>query len=117
MREAQSLDGRGVAGADRGLDLGGRYGNAELAEIDMVEFQRMIDEAQIAACDDIGDDGGRSAVDIFGHFPLHREQGDESLLEIVSGKVEAQWHQALLSLGSVESPSISSTLWPGSAFV
>ena len=74
-------------------------GDAQRAEVAAAEFLRVVDQGLVAVGADARDNVAHHGVDIGGHFPLGRQEGRETLLEIGIGLAKRDGHGTLKPCG------------------
>ena len=98
-RELERIQRRGIAGLDRGLDLGGRDAKAGCIQRQPVELCRGLEQGRVAALGHVVDDGARGGLDIGRDLALGGEEGRKSLVKIGAAAVETNGHFGLASAG------------------
>jgi hypothetical protein len=76
------------------LDVGAGNGNAECAEIGLVEALRVVDQRLVAFCADAGDDVANHRIHVGRHFALGGKEGGEAGFEIGVGSIQRDSHRS-----------------------
>jgi hypothetical protein len=93
VRKIQGVERFFRALTDSGLNFGGCDGNADLPQIEAIEFKGKIEEGGVAARTNVSDNVSYGVVDVDGDFALLREQRYELLLKILIGALQPHRHE------------------------
>ena len=91
-REFERVERFAAAGRDGRRDLSRGHADADAAEIELVEFERVVVERAVAAGGDIGDDGAHGGFDIGRRLALGAEQSPKFFGKIAGAAVETNRH-------------------------
>ena len=92
----QGIEGCGVAGLERGIDLGGGDAQAGGVDIQPVEFFGGLEQGGVAARGHVIDDGAGGALDIGRNLALGGEELLEAWVEIGAAGIQANGHGGFL---------------------
>ena len=94
-RELERVERAAVAGRGRGVELGCGDAQADLVEIDAVEFPGELDQRAVAVAAHVGDDGAHRLLDVRGRLALGGEKRGKARGKVRGAAVEADRHRAL----------------------
>ena len=78
-----------------GIELGRGHAQADLVQIDAVEFPAELDQRAVAVAAHIGDDGAHRLLDVLGNLALGGEESGKARGKVRGSAVEAYRHRAL----------------------